>query len=174
MLKNLFNQFRPLAADVPRPPAPVEAGAQSDDVARADALVDEGNLREDAGDALGAEALYREAVAAARGHARTHLNLGIVLAAKKDLDGAAAAYACVLALAPDHPFGNYNAARLALLRGDLARAETLIANAVRAKPDLSLRRTLRARMQASPLTDAARFTSALETAYREMWLEKTS
>ena len=137
MLKNLFNRWRPAAADAPRPAAPPAPVARPDDVAGADTLVDEGNLREDAGDAAGAEALYRQAVDAAPGHARTHLNLGIVLAATGDLDGAAAAYARVLSLAPDHPFGNYNAARLALLRGDLARAELLIANAVRAKPDFA-------------------------------------
>jgi protein O-GlcNAc transferase len=32
-----------------------------------------------------------------------------------------------------------------------------------------LRRTLRARMERSPLMDAARFTRDLENAYREMW-----
>ena len=33
-----------------------------------------------------------------------------------------------------------------------------------------LRRTLRARLQASPLTDMPRFVRDLEAAYREMWL----
>jgi predicted O-linked N-acetylglucosamine transferase (SPINDLY family) len=32
-----------------------------------------------------------------------------------------------------------------------------------------LRKSLRARVAASPLTDAAAFTAALESAYREMW-----
>lgn len=113
-------------------PAPAAAAG---DIARADALIAEGNALEDAGDLAQAEALYRGAIEAAPGHALAHLNLGLVLAARDDSDGAIAAYEKVLAIAPAHPFGNYNYARLALLRGDTVRAETLIAAALRAKPD---------------------------------------
>ena len=132
MLKNLFNRIRPTPAAVPTA-SPLAAAAG--DVLRADALVAEGNDREDAGDAARAEALYREAIAAAPGHARGHLNLGIALAARGDLDGAAAAYERVLAIEPAHPFGHYNFARLALLRGDLARAEALVNAALAARPE---------------------------------------
>ena len=139
MLKNLLNRILspgPAPGPAPSPaPGPVPAPAAApDDVAAADALIAEGNAREDAGDAAQAEALYLRAVALAPGHARAHLNLGIVLAARDDLDGAAKAYEQVLAIDPAHPFGNYNYARLALVRGDLARAEALVGEALRAKP----------------------------------------
>jgi predicted O-linked N-acetylglucosamine transferase (SPINDLY family) len=149
MLKNLLNRIlsapaaapaasataapAPPTASVPAP-APVATPAAGD-VARADALIAEGNALEDAGDLARAEARYRDAVEAAPGHARAHLNLGIVLAASDDAEGAIAAYETVLAIEPAHPFGNYNYARLALLRGDTAKAETLVAAALRAKPD---------------------------------------
>jgi len=145
MLKNLLNRIRSATA-APTPtrapaPAPARAAAAApvlpDDAAGADALIAEGNALEDAGQLAPAEALYRQAVARAPGHARAHLNLGIALAAAGDEDGASAAYERVLAIDPAHPFGNYNYARLALMRGDLARAEALIAAAVRAKPDFA-------------------------------------
>jgi protein O-GlcNAc transferase len=126
MFKSLLNRILPASP----PPAPAPA-----DPARADALIAEGDARENAGDLAQAEALYRAAIAAAPGHARAHLYLGIVLAARNEQDGAIAAYEQVLAIDPAHAFGNYNYARLAFLRGDLARAESLIGQALRAKPE---------------------------------------
>ena len=138
MLKNLLNRFLAApAAPAPAPaptPAPAPAPAP-EDIARADALVAQGNDLEDAGDVVQAEAMYREAVAAAPSHPRAHLNLGVALAEKGDQEGAIAAYEQVLAIDPSHPFGNYNYGRLAFLRGDLAKAETLLAEALRAKPE---------------------------------------
>ena len=133
MLKNLLNRILPAAASAKPAGAPLPA-LDRGDVARADTLVEQGNSLEDAGDLDGAESRYREAVAAAPGHARAHLNLGIALAAKGDSAGAERAYEACLAIEPDHPFANYNYARLALVRGDLARAETLVGEALRAKP----------------------------------------
>ncbi len=136
MFKNLLNRFLP-PAPAPAPAqavAPTPAPARGD-IARADALVAEGNALEDAGDAPRAEALYREAIVAAPDHARGYLNLGIALAARGDLDGAAACYERVLAIDPAHPFGHYNFARVALMRGDLPRAEALVGGALAAKPD---------------------------------------
>ncbi len=150
MLKNLLNRLRaaPAAAATtqrvvsalppvltPAPSAVPASEAPSVDTAAADALIDEGNAQEDAGNLQQAEALYRRAIEKARRHARAHLNLGIVLAARDDGDGAAAAYEAVLAIDPHHPFANYNYARLAFVRGDLARAESLVAAALQAKPD---------------------------------------
>ena len=132
MFKNLLKRVLPAPASAGTPPAPPH---RPDDIARADALIAEGDGRENAGDLVQAEALYRAAIAAAPGHARAHLYLGIVLAARDEQDGAIAAYERVLAIDPAHPFGNYNFARLALQRGELARAESLVAAAVRAKSD---------------------------------------
>ncbi len=156
MFKNLLNRIisAPPAAAAPSPaalaaaafgtaPAPLEPPKtlapppSPEAIARADALVVEGNALEDAGQLAAAQARYLEAAAAAPGHARTHLNLGIVLAARGDADGAVQAYEKVLAIDPGHAFGNYNYARLAVLRGEHARAESLIAAALRTKPDFA-------------------------------------
>ena len=135
MLKNLLNRVFSKPSDpVPAVAEPVVAPG---DVARADSLVVDGNREEDAGNLAQAEALYRAAVEAAPRHARAHLNLGIVLAARGDDDGAAKAYETVLAIDPRHPFGNYNFARLCFLRGDHDQAETLALEALRAKPDFA-------------------------------------
>ena len=144
MLKNLFNRMRPTPA--PAQPAPVPAPIDTAATGRADALVAEGNAREDAGDAAAAEALYREAIAAAPGHPRGHLNLGIALAARGDLDGAAASYDRVLAIDPAHPFGNYNFARLALMRGDAPRAAALVGAALAARPEFPQALMLQSRL----------------------------
>jgi len=136
MLKNLFNKFLPAAPVPAAAAAPAASPAlASDGIGAADALIDEGNAREDAGDAQAAEALYREAVERAPGHARAHLNLGIALAARGDVDAAAAAYERVLAIDPRHPFGNYNFARLAFVGGDLVRAGALLRTALATRPD---------------------------------------
>ena len=131
MLKNLLNRLRPVSA-VPAAPA---AAPVADDVAAADALIADGNALEDAGRLQEAETLYRSAIVKAPRHARAHLNLGIVLTAWRDDDNAIAAYERVLAIEPGHPFGNYNYARLMVMRGDLGRARTLVAEALRARPE---------------------------------------
>jgi predicted O-linked N-acetylglucosamine transferase (SPINDLY family) len=51
--------------------------------------------------------------------------------------------------------------------------DTAVARACDRAALATLRRELRPRLAASPLTDIARFTRDLETAYRTMWLEKT-
>ena len=117
-----------------------------DDIPAADALIVQGNTLEDAGQLAQAEALYRAAVAKAPGHARAHLNLGIVLAAEGDQDGAVAAYERVLAIDAAHPFGNYNYARLLVMRGEIDRAATLVDAALRAKPDFQQAIELQARV----------------------------
>jgi protein O-GlcNAc transferase len=129
MLKNLFNRFRPPPASVAAAPlaAPV-------DIAGADALIVQGDEFEEAGELAAAEALYRQAVALAPGHARAHLNLGIVLGARGQEGAAIAAFEQVLSIDASHVFGNYNLARLMVLRGDTARARVLVNAALRARP----------------------------------------
>ena len=134
MLKNLLNRILPTSPS--KAAAPARAPA-ADDIAAADALIAVGNHQEDGGYLEQAEAIYRSAVGKAPRHARAHLNLGIVLAAQGDTDGAANAYETVLSIDPQHPFGNYNFARLLFLGGDLARAEALTHDALRAKPDFA-------------------------------------
>jgi protein O-GlcNAc transferase len=135
MLKNLLNRLRPAPPAPVKPVAAPAAPPAAGDIALADRHIADGNRLEDAGDLEGAERLYRQAVQAAQGHARAHLNLGIVLAARGDNAGATQAYETVLAIDRQHPFGNYNFGRLAFLEGDLAKAERLLREALRAKPD---------------------------------------
>ena len=162
MLKNLFNRIRPTPA-----PAPPAVQPATGDIARADALVAQGNDLEDVGDAARAEALYREAIAAAPDHARGHLNLGIALAARGDLDGAAASYERVLAIDPAHAFGHYNFARLVLLRGDVAGAEALVNAALAARPEFPQALMLRSNLlDAQGRRDAA--IVAIEAALKLM------
>ena len=150
MFKHLLNRLRPTApepsAAPPRAEAPTPAPAAPDDVARADALVAQGNALEDAGQLAPAEALYAQAVAAAPGHARGHLNLGIARMARGDSDGAAAAFERVLEIDPAHPFGNYNYARLLVIHKQLDHADTRLRAALRARPDFPQATELLARV----------------------------
>jgi protein O-GlcNAc transferase len=130
----MFKKLLERLVSAPSPPAAAPAVIASD-IPRADRLIDEGNEREDAGDLDGATALYRQATTAAPGHARAWLNLGIALAATGDAEAAARAYDTVLAIEPRHPNGNYNYARLAILREDYPRAEALARAALQARPD---------------------------------------
>ena len=154
MLKNLLNRI------LPGSPASSGQPPVVDDTASSDRLIDEGNQLEDGGDPQRAEVLYRQAVDAAPRHARAHLNLGIVLAARGDNAGAGAAYEAVLAIDPHHPFGNYNFARLAYVREDLQRAETLLREALRAKPEFPQALVLLANV----LDERGKTGAAIETA----------
>jgi len=160
MLKTLLNRLRPAPpTTAPAQIAAAAAAASPEAVARADALVVEGNALEDAGQLAAAEARYRAAVEAAPGHARAHLNLGIVLAARDDRDGAIAAYGNVLAIDPHHPFGHYNYARLAYLGGDSALAASLLSTALQARPEFPQALIL----QAEVLEALGRLPQALES-----------
>ena len=126
MLKNILKRILPAVQDIP----PI-AG----DKLLADKLITEGNDHEDAGQLQLACDLYRRAVAVAPEHAGAHLNLGIVLAALDDTEGAIYSYQAVLRIDPHHAFGNYNFARLVYLSGDFAHAEILVREALKTKPD---------------------------------------
>ena len=136
-----------------------------DDVVLADKLIADGNSHEDAGRLQQACELYRNAVSVAPGHARAHLNMGIVLAALADTDGAARAYQSVLKIDPLHAFGNYNYARLAYLRGDFTTAETLVSQALETRPDFPDALVVLSNVQ-DVLGDTAAATHTMEAALR--------
>ena len=61
----------------------------------------------------GAEAAYREAIAADPGHAKAHTNLGLVLQnVRQDSDGAEAAYRAAIAADPGHTLAHYTLGHL--------------------------------------------------------------
>jgi predicted O-linked N-acetylglucosamine transferase (SPINDLY family) len=101
----------------------------------ADTLIAEGNRAEDSGGLREACERYREAVAAAPGYARAHLNLGIGLEASGDADGAIKSFEAALAIEPQNPFANFNLGNLAFRRGETRRAEELLRLALEAKPE---------------------------------------
>lgn len=117
-------------------------GRASGEVERAQELIREGNLKEDAGRVDEACKLYRRAVKLAPELAATHLNLGIALTAAGQQAQAAEAYEAVLKLDPTHPYGCYNYANLAYSQSDIVKAMPLVQRAVRAKPDFAEARIL--------------------------------
>jgi len=139
VFKNLLKRI------LPPPQGALAPGAEGappsaptpEQLVRSDALLAQGDAREEAGDLARAVVHYRAAIAAAPRHARAHLYLGVALAAQGDEEGAIAAYEQVLAIDARHPFGNYNHARLMVQRGDLERAGALVAEALRAMPDFA-------------------------------------
>ena len=156
MIKNLLRQLIPSRQGV---------SPGGGDTAKADSLIEEGNREEKAQRLQLAEELYQQAVAIAPGHAKAHLNLGVLLAEKGDVAGATRAYEAVLSIDPEHAFGNYNFARLVYLSGNPKQAETLLRAALRKKPDFAqaaalLSHTLEA------LKDSAGAVEAMELALR--------
>jgi predicted O-linked N-acetylglucosamine transferase (SPINDLY family) len=65
------------------------------------------------------------------------LNLGIALAAQGLHTEATEAFEKVLQLDSTNAFGNYNLARLCYLQNNLTRAQVLLTNAIKTKPDFS-------------------------------------
>lgn len=119
-------------------------------------LIKQGNRLEDSGELLQASDYYRRAAKSSPNLPAAHLNLGIVLAAMGDAEGATRAYQAVLALESGHPFGNYNFANLAYAQGDLARAESMVRLALQFKPDMVLAHVLLSNLlDDSGQTDAA-------------------
>jgi protein O-GlcNAc transferase len=108
------------------------AGSEKD---AADRLIAEGNEAEKEGRLPEACRLYRQAVHAAPGYPKAHLNLGIGLEAARDTDAAIAAYEAALSIDSRDAPSNYNLARLLCARGDLTRAESLLRCALETKPE---------------------------------------
>jgi len=99
------------------------------------ALIDRGNVLEDAGDLEGAHKLYAQAVAQEPDSVRAHLNLGNALFALRRFAAAQTSYRRALELDPAHYGANLNLGNT-LLAGENAR-EALPAyrEAVRLRPD---------------------------------------
>jgi predicted O-linked N-acetylglucosamine transferase (SPINDLY family) len=68
------------------------------------------------------------------GHARAHLNLGTVLEALDDAQGAMESYRSVLAVEPANAAANYNLGRLLLVRGSVGEAAGLLQEALKHRP----------------------------------------
>ena len=129
MLRKLLNRLlstgrAPVARDPT--PAPREAAA--------DRLIAEGNRAEGAGRVQEACERYREAVQAAPGYAKAHLNLGIGLEAAGATEPAVHSYEAALAIDPADPFAAYNLGKLLYTRGMPAEAERLLRQALRSRP----------------------------------------
>ncbi len=157
-----------------------------DAIAGARRIVDLGNELEDRGDFDAALARCREAAAMAPGNARADLSMGNALQRQGNLDEAMRAQRSTLdALWMGIPLVALKGDR-GIARGSFSIVETLglpeltastpeefvqrnLALAADAHRRLELRRTLRGRMERSPLMDTAGFTRDLENAYREMW-----
>ena len=112
----------------------MSTGTAEEDRARADALIEAGNRAEDAGQLKEACSRYRAAVLAAPRYARAHLNLGIVLEAMADVDGARGSYEAALALDATSPYVKYNLGKLLYTLGELDPAEGLLHAALELKP----------------------------------------
>jgi predicted O-linked N-acetylglucosamine transferase (SPINDLY family) len=112
-------------------------GSGPADTGSADRLIAEGNRAEDAGRLDEARRLYEEALAAAPGYARAHLNLGIALEALRDADGARRCYESALAGDPGNPFASYNLGKLLYSRGGAQQAEPHLRAALERKPDFT-------------------------------------
>lgn len=101
----------------------------------ADRLIAEGNQAEGGGRLREACERYREAVRAAPGYAKAHLNLGIGLEALGEAEDAIGAYEAALGIDPAEAYANYNLGKLLYTRNVLARAEQLLGAALRSRVD---------------------------------------
>jgi predicted O-linked N-acetylglucosamine transferase (SPINDLY family) len=117
------------------------AGSKGEEAAgareRADALIASGQQREDAGDFTGAEASFREALAAAPRYPRAHLNLGNALHKQKRFGEAARAHLDAVAIDPSYVPGYFNAGAVLVEHGKWADAKRHLEKALELQPDLA-------------------------------------
>lgn len=104
-------------------------------IAAAEGLVAEGNRAEDAGDAVRARELYRQAVAAAPQLAAAHFSLGKVLRALGELPEAAAELRAGLLAHPDDVQARAMLFHVLELQGDNAAAVVELEHVLRLRPD---------------------------------------
>jgi len=109
---------------------------------RAKYLIAEGNRAEEAGDAVRALELYRQAAATAPRLSAAHLNLGIALESAGDLPAARASYERALELEPRNAAALYNVGKLLYSQGSYAEAQQRLAAALQVKPDFPAARVV--------------------------------
>ncbi|MGH8640608.1 MAG: tetratricopeptide repeat protein, partial [Burkholderiales bacterium] len=161
MLRDILNRLVPA-----KDPSAPRARPAASPTGESDRLIAEGNQAEKDGRLNEACRLYGEAVKAAPGYARAHLNLGIGLEAVGDADGAAKSYETALACDPGNAYANYNLGKMLYSRGALARAEQLLLAALEGKPVFpEARVVLGGIYESQGRLDAAR--DALEIALKE-------
>jgi protein O-GlcNAc transferase len=115
-----------------------KAGGESADLReRADDLITRGQQREDAGELVAAEAIFREALAAAPRYPRAHINLGNALHKQRRFADAAAAHAAAIALDPAYVPGHYNAGAVLVEHGKWPEAKRHLERALELQPDLA-------------------------------------
>jgi predicted O-linked N-acetylglucosamine transferase (SPINDLY family) len=131
-----------------------------------DRLIAEGNAAERGGRLHEACDRYRAAVEAAPEYAAAHLNLGIGLEALGDQDGAMRSYEAALARDPGNPYVLYNLGKLAYARGSPGRAETLVLQALKARPQFPEASVVAAGIREA-LGDPAAAAVHLESALRQ-------
>ena len=131
----------------------------------ADRLIVEGNRAEGAGRAQEACERYREAVQAAPGYAKAHVNLGIGLEAAGATEAAILSYEAALAIDPADPFAAYNLGKLRYTLGSPAEAERLLRQALQSRPGFPEAQVVLSRVLESQGNLGAA-AAALETAMR--------
>jgi predicted O-linked N-acetylglucosamine transferase (SPINDLY family) len=128
-VRKLLNRLLGTGA-APAPGAPSETAPRE----TADRLIAAGNRAEEAGRVEEACERYREAVQAAPGYAKAHLNLGIGLEAAGAAEAAISSYEAALAIDPADPFAAYNLGKLLYTRESAAEAERLLRQALASRP----------------------------------------
>ncbi|MGH8699723.1 MAG: tetratricopeptide repeat protein [Burkholderiales bacterium] len=129
MVRKLLNRLLG-TGQAPAPRAPADAAPRE----AADRMIAEGNRAEKAGRVEEACERYREAVRAAPGYAKAHLNLGIGLEAAGAAEAAIRSYEAALAIDPADPFAAYNLGKLLYTRGVPAEAERMLRQALQSRP----------------------------------------
>lgn len=160
MVRKLLNRLLSMGR-APAPRGPSQAPREE----AADRLIAEGNRAEGAGRVQEACERYREAVQAAPGYAKAHLNLGIGLEAAGATEAAIHSYEAALAIDPADPFAAYNLGKLLYTRGSPEESERLLRQALQSRPGFPEAQVVLSRVLESQGNLGAA-AAALETAMR--------
>lgn len=141
----------------------------------ADRLIAQGSRAENEGRLSEACALYGDAVKAAPGYAKAHVNLGVGLEAAGDADGAVRSYEAALAVDAGDAYANYNLANLLYRRSEFERAGQLLLVALERKPDfpearVALANVLDSRGETAAAAASLEIAVQLRPDYAGAWL----